>query len=86
MSQVHPDALPPVESMRDCMNHTLDFWKEHIMVDLRNEKELLIVSHLNSLKALFYYIKGLKDDDLKNIDVANAIPIVYELKQDAKFL
>ena len=56
------------------------------MEDLRNEKELLIVSHLNSLKALFYYIQGLKDDDLKNIHVANAISIVYELKQDAKFL
>ena len=83
MGQVPPDALPLVESMRDCMNRTVDSWKEHIMEDLRNEKALLIVSHKNSLKALFYYIQGLKDDDLKNIDMANAIPIVYELKQDA---
>lgn len=86
MGQVHPDALPPVESMRDCMNRTVDFWKEHIIEDLRNEKELLIVSHKNSLKALFYYIQGLRDEDFKNIDVPNAVPIVYEFNQDAKFL
>ena len=85
-SSVHPEALPAVESMRDCMNRTLSFWEEHIVQSLRADKQVLIISHKNTLKALFTHIQGLHDDDFKKVDVPNAVPIIFEFDKNLKFL
>lgn len=49
-------------------------------------KDVLIVSHKNTLRALFMQIKGLSEEACKKIAVPNAIPIIYEFDDEMRYL
>lgn len=72
--------------MKDCLNRTLPFWQNQVLRNMQKGKEVLIVSHKNTLRALFKHIQGLQDDECKKIIVPNAVPIVYEFDHAMNYL
>jgi len=40
---------------------------------------VVVTAHGNSLRALLKLVEGIADDDIASLEVANAVPIVFEL-------
>lgn len=49
---------------------------------MANNKNVVIVSHKNTLRAFFQHILDISDEEIKSFKVPNALPIVYEFDEN----
>ena len=78
-AHLDPALLPRGESLADTLQRVLTCWEGEIVPRLREGKQVLVVAHGNSLRALVKYLDGIPDEDVHNLNIPIAIPIVYEL-------
>jgi 2,3-bisphosphoglycerate-dependent phosphoglycerate mutase len=77
-----PDgAAPRGESLRDTLARLLPYWHETVQPDLEQGKQVLVVSHRNTLRALVKHLDGVPDADAAKIKVPTGRPLVYELDE-----
>jgi len=79
-----PDALPDTEDLVACMERALPSWYDEICPALYQGNKVLISAHGNSLRALIMHLENLSGEEIADIDVPNAIPILYTLDGDMK--
>ena len=72
--------------MKDCAARAIPFWENQVIRNVQKNKQILIVSHKNTLRALFKHIQGLEEDGCKKIVVPNAAPIIYEFDDNMSYL
>lgn len=78
------DALPQVESMKDCVERVSPFWNNIIAKKVMDNKRVIIVSHKNTLRAIFKSLTGISEEEIKRFQVPNALPVVFEFDQNLK--
>ena len=76
--------LPATECLKDTVERVLPYWESAIAPSIRAGKRVLIAAHGNSLRALIKYLDGVSDDDIVNLNIPTAQPLVYELDQNLK--
>jgi 2,3-bisphosphoglycerate-dependent phosphoglycerate mutase len=77
------DVAPPGgESLKDTADRVIVYFKEQIAPLLQKGKNILIVAHGNSLRALKMYLEQLSPEQISEIEIPTGIPLKYEL--DAK--
>ncbi len=76
--------LPVGESLRDTLHRVLPYYKKEIVPLLKKDKQVLIVAHGNSLRALIKYLDGISDADIPDLNIPTGIPLVYELDSKLK--
>ncbi len=75
------DVKPPGgESLKDNLERTLPFFKEKIIEQLESGKDVLIVAHGNSLRAITKYIENLNENQIIKVEIPTGTPIVYNYK------
>ena len=80
------DIKPPNgESLKDNYERTIPFFEKVIIEKLKNNKNILISAHGNSLRAIVKYIDNISDKDIPNFEIPTGIPILYDFK-DGQFL
>jgi 2,3-bisphosphoglycerate-dependent phosphoglycerate mutase len=62
----------------------IPYWEESIVPDLRSGKNVLVVAHGNSLRALVKHLDGISDDDIAGLNIPTGIPLLYRLGDDMK--
>jgi 2,3-bisphosphoglycerate-dependent phosphoglycerate mutase len=72
-------ALPAAESLKDTLSRVLPFWETRIVPELRANKNVLIVAHGNSLRALVKMLDMMSESDILEFNIPTGIPILYEL-------
>ena len=81
------NATPPDgESLRETFHRVIPFFKKYILSDLKKNKNVLIVAHGNSLRALIKELEGISDAAIANIEVGTGEFICYELDKSGSFL
>tara|TARA_Y100000741_G_scaffold289667_1_gene229698 strand:- start:1051 stop:1326 length:276 start_codon:yes stop_codon:yes gene_type:complete len=60
----------------------MPYWFDSIKPDVESGKNVLIVAHGNSLRALVKYLEKISDNDIINLNIPTGVPLVYELDQD----
>lgn len=78
------NLLPSTESLKDTVARVIPFWEELIAPQVRAGKSVLIAAHGNSLRALIKYLEGISDEEIADLNLPTAVPIVYELTDDLK--
>lgn len=73
------EELPLTESLYDTMKRTIDYYESNIKPKLLEDKNVLIVAHGNSLRALIKYLEKISDDDITKVEIPTGKPYVYEL-------
>ena len=81
-SDLSLDDLPVAECLKDTVNRFMPYWFDSIKPDVESGKNVLIVAHGNSLRALVKYLENISDDDIINLNIPTGVPLVYELDQD----
>jgi len=78
------EDIPRAESLKDCIARTLPYWQSDVTPALQRGKTVLIAAHGNSIRGMLKYLDGIDDDEILNIEVPTAIPLVYHLDADLK--
>ena len=72
------DIQPPNgESLKDTADRVIPYYQKEILPKLRNEKNILISAHGNSLRALIMYVESLSSKDILKKEIGTGKPIVY---------
>jgi 2,3-bisphosphoglycerate-dependent phosphoglycerate mutase len=80
-ADVDPNWLPAAESLKDTLSRVLPFWESRIVPELRAKKNVLIVAHGNSLRALVKMLDMMSESDIVEFNIPTGIPMLYELDE-----
>lgn len=79
------DQAPPGgESLQMTQKRVLAVYKEQVMQPLAEGKNVLIVAHGNTLRALVMHLCALSPEEILAYEIATGVPLFFE-KQDGKF-
>lgn len=78
--------LPNGESLKDTVARFLPLWKNTIAPEIKSGKNVLIVAHGNSLRALIQHLENMTPDEIMGVNMPTGIPMVYELDKDFKVI
>ena len=74
-------AIPNGETPGDCISRATPVWKREILPDLRRGRNVLVVAHGNSIRAIVQAIDGLSDDEVCALEIPPCIPLVYRFER-----
>jgi 2,3-bisphosphoglycerate-dependent phosphoglycerate mutase len=80
------EALPLTESLKDTIDRSVPYFEEVIKKDMVAGKRVVIAAHGNSLRSLVKYFEGLTDEEIMEINIPTATPLVYEFEDDFTFI
>ncbi len=80
-ADVSAEALPASESLKDTLSRVLPFWESRIVPELRAGKNVLVVAHGNSLRALVKMLDMMSERDIVEFNIPTGIPILYDLDE-----
>ncbi len=76
---VDPALLPAAESLQDTLARVQPFWESRIDPELRAGRDVLVVAHGNSLRALVKMLDRMSAADIVEFNVPTGVPLLYEL-------
>jgi 2,3-bisphosphoglycerate-dependent phosphoglycerate mutase len=80
-ADLDPKLLPATESLKDTLARVLPFWETRIVPELRANKNVLVVAHGNSLRALVKMLDLMSESDIVEFNIPTGIPMLYELDE-----
>ena len=80
-ADVDPVSLPATESLKDTLSRVLPYWESRIVPELRANKNVLIVAHGNSLRALIKMLDMMSESAIVEFNIPTGVPILYELDE-----
>lgn len=78
--------IPEGESLKDVYNRAIPYYKEHILKDLEAGKNVLVVAHNNSLRALVKYLENVSDADIPGRELATGEAYIYQVSKNGDIL
>jgi 2,3-bisphosphoglycerate-dependent phosphoglycerate mutase len=81
-AQVDPAQLPATESLKDTLARVLPCWEQCIAPQLRAGRNVMIVAHGNSLRALVKMLDRLSESAIVELNIPTGIPLLYELDEE----
>ena len=77
------DIAPPGgESLKDTADRVLPYFKKEIAPLLRQNKNVIIAAHGNSLRALIMFIENLSKEEILKVEVPTGAPKLYEFDEN----
>ncbi|MBZ2188185.1 2,3-diphosphoglycerate-dependent phosphoglycerate mutase [Alcanivorax sp. JB21] len=76
--------IPLSESLKDTVDRFVPYFDAEIAPQIRAGKQVLIVAHGNSLRALVKHLDNVSEEEILKLNIPTGIPLVYELDDDLK--
>ena len=83
-ARIDKHLLPLTECLEDTVARVVPYWVENIVPFIEAGQNVVIAAHGNSLRALVKHLDGISDDDIGNLNIPTAQPLVYELDKHMK--
>ena len=75
-----PQAMVPMgESLKDTVERTVPFLYDHILQSVLENKDVLVVAHGNSIRAIMKILENIPDDKIVDLNLTTGLPYVYEM-------
>lgn len=81
---VPKEKLPLGESLEDTIKRVVPFYEKEIVPHLKNNENVLVVAHGNSLRALVKYLENISDEDIVNLEIPLGMPWIYDIDNEGK--
>ena len=78
---IDPALIPDTESLLDTYNRAVPFYINEIETLLKNEKNILVSAHGNSLRAICKKIFNISDTMITKLDIPTGNPILIKMKK-----
>lgn len=83
-SHLNPQDLPSCESLKDTVDRVIPYWSDVIVPQIKDGKKVLVAAHGNSIRAIVKYLDQISDDEISELNIPTAVPLVYEFDRDMK--
>ena len=81
------DCPPPNgESLKDVYARVVPYYTSQILPKLEEGKNVIIVAHGNSLRALVKFLENIPDNKISEVELKLGEPCVYQLDQTGKII
>jgi 2,3-bisphosphoglycerate-dependent phosphoglycerate mutase len=81
------DVRPPGgESLEDTFNRIVPFYKSTIEPNLQDAKNILVVAHGNSLRALMMYLENISPVAIAKVNIPTGAPRLYNFDANLKII
>jgi 2,3-bisphosphoglycerate-dependent phosphoglycerate mutase len=71
--------LPVTESLKDTLARVLPYWHARIAPELRAHRNVMVVAHGNSLRAMVKMLDNVSERDITELNIPTGVPLLYEL-------
>ena len=72
-------GIPKGETLEDVYNRVVPYYKTQILPDLEAHKNVLVVMHGNSLRALVKYLDNISNEDIEKLEIATGEIYIYSI-------
>ena len=76
------DEVPDTEALKHTIDRLVPYWEDEILPSLRQNGEIIISAHGNSLRAIVKYLKGMSEEEIISFNIPTAIPYIFEFDDD----
>lgn len=76
---VDPKAMPYSESLYAAYLRIIPYYIDHIVPELLDGKNQLVVAHGSTIRAMIKYLEQIDDKAIDGVEVANGEPLIYEM-------
>ncbi|GIN74270.1 2,3-bisphosphoglycerate-dependent phosphoglycerate mutase [Bacillus sp. J14TS2] len=76
---IDDEHIPLAESLKETAFRVKDYWDKEIAPQIKAGKNVIIVAHGNSLRALIKILDNLSSAEVVDLNVPTGIPLVYSL-------
>jgi 2,3-bisphosphoglycerate-dependent phosphoglycerate mutase len=83
-ADVEPKDLPATESLKDTLLRVLPYWTARIAPQLALGRQVLVVAHGNSLRALVKMLDGISEQQIVELNIPTGVPLLYEFDDALK--
>jgi 2,3-bisphosphoglycerate-dependent phosphoglycerate mutase len=83
-ADLKPNEKPLTECLKDTVARVMPYWNKEIVPAIKKGRKIIIAAHGNSLRALVKYLSNVSDNDIVNLNIPTAMPLVYELGPNMK--
>lgn len=73
--------IPNGETLKDVYKRVVPFYQSNILPQLRMGKNVLVVAHGNSLRALIKYLEEISDEKIPNLELAIGEIYIYRVNE-----
>ena len=80
------EEIPVSENLKMVVERVVPYWTNEIVPSIKAGKKIIIAASGNSLRALIKYLENLSAEEIVEINVPTAIPLVYELDSELKVI
>lgn len=74
--------IPRTECLKDVIARVMPFWESNIIPDLLAGKNVLVVAHGNSIRAICKYLDNISEDVIPGLEIPTGVPLVYDLDEN----
>lgn len=78
--------IPHGETLKNVYERVMPFYESNILPELKNGKNVLVVAHGNSLRALIKHLENISDEEIPNLELATGEIYIYDMDQSGKIL
>ena len=83
-ASIDPQELPASESLKDTLERVLPFWHARIAPELRAGRNVLVVAHGNSLRAMVKMLDEVGESEITELNIPTGVPLLYELDSELR--
>lgn len=78
--------IPEGETLKDVYNRVIPYYETEILPKLKEGKNVLIVAHGNSLRALIKYLENISDSGVENLEIATGEIYTYKIDSNGNII
>lgn len=79
-------AIPEGETLKDVYDRVIPYFQEVIIKDIKSGKNVLIVAHGNTLRALTKHIESLDEEQISEVEFETGVVHCYNFDEGGSFL
>jgi 2,3-bisphosphoglycerate-dependent phosphoglycerate mutase len=81
---IDPRELPATESLKDTLVRVLPCWHARIAPELRAGRNVMVVAHGNSLRAMVKMLDEVPESEITELNIPTGVPLLYELDAELR--
>ncbi|WP_331828228.1 2,3-diphosphoglycerate-dependent phosphoglycerate mutase [Candidatus Blochmannia sp. SNP] len=83
---INTNELSKGESLALTLNRVIPYWNNSIFPHIKNNKNLIIVAHGNSIRAIIKFLNNLNESEIFQINVPTGVPLIYEFDKNTNLI
>lgn len=79
------EPVPDGETLKDVYRRVVPYFEDHVLPELKSGKDVLVVAHGNSLRALMKYLDGLSNHQVEELEMLFGAVVIYNCSPKGQF-